>query len=265
MLEPGTKVRVKSKEEINKTLDGDSSCGSVFFNNSMYVFCGQILTLTTHFGNGAYAVKETFYNWRPEWFDIISEDTVESDIWSDDPKDVFLNLAMLHQIESGNPLDLFLLVEDLTTPAFSNKSGGGFNYANYPAEKWESGTHECKNPPDYKWLELKPTIVEKILKACIEQKTLNKLHAKPDNPESWFVWSDAKEGRSYWSNFNKTYKQSLQNSTNIIQNERNQIKLQRKKTSIRVGAVPEGHRVHGKGCKASVRCRHLSYSARVGY
>lgn len=263
MLESGTKVKVKSKEEINKTLDSDNTCNGVVFNHTMYAFCGQTLTLTAYFDNGAYSVKESFYNWRPEWFDVIEEP--DMDIWSDNPKDVFLNLAMLHQVRSGNPLDLFLLVEDLTTPAFSNRSSGGFNYADYPAEKWESGTHECDNPPNYKWLKLKPEIVEKIIRAACKQKRLFKLIEFHDDPCYWFTWSDTVEGSNYWGKFQQAYTSDSQTLTNTTQNERNQIKLQRKKTAIRVGTVPEGHRVHGKRCKTSIRIRHLSHSARVGY
>lgn len=262
MLETGTKVRVKSKEEINKTLNSDNTCHGVCFNTTMYVFCGQILTLTTYFDNGAYAVKESFYNWRPEWFDVIEEPAM--DIWSDDPKDVFLNLAMLHQVESGNSLNRSLLTENLTTTAFDPARYGGFNYGDYPAEKWEPGTHECKNPPNYKWLKLKPKIVEKIIGAACKQKCLHKLTKFHNTPDFWFLWSGTIEGTHYWSRFRNTYTSDSQTLTNKSQNERNQIKLQRKKTAIRVGTVPEGHRVHGKRRKTSIRIRHLSHSARTG-
>lgn len=266
MLEPETKVRVKSKEEINKTLDEDGCCHEVLFNHSMYEFCGQSLTLKAYLDNEAYAVKETFYNWRPEWFDIISEDTVESDIWSGTEKDIMLNLAMFHQVESGNALDLKLLrCNVLNTTAFPNKYYGGFNYRDYPDECWQCSDPKCNNPPKYKWLNLKSEIVEKIISAVFDQNSLHKLIDYPDEPMKWFMWGDTIEGSAYWSEFCKKYTLNTQTLTNITKNERNQIKLQRKKTSIRVGAVPEGCRVHGKGCKASVRCRHLSYSARVGY
>lgn len=266
MLEPGTKVRVKSKEEINKTLDWDNACGAVFFNDSMYAFCEQILTLTSRLSNGAYSTKETFYTWRPEWFDVISKNTVESDIWSGTKEDIMLNLAMHHQVESGNSLNRKLLEECIIkNDNFPVEYGGGFDYSTYPSENWESCHWWCENPPNYKWLNLKPEIVEKIILAASNQSSLYKLIDYPDNPTAWFMWVDTTEGSKYWSEFNKKYTLNTQTLTNITKNERNQIKLQRKKTSIRVGTVPEGCRVHGKGCKASVRCRHLSYSARVGY
>lgn len=266
MLEPGTKVRVKSKEEINKTLDGDSRCGGVFFNNSMHVFCGQILTLKAYLDNGVYAVKETFYNWRPEWFDVISEDTVESDIWSGTEEDIMLNLAMFHQVESGNALDLKLLrCSVLNTTGFPDKYHGGFNYCSYPDECWQYNYPKCNYPPKYKWLNLKPEFVERIILRATSEGLLYRLIEHPNNPVYWFTWSKTPEGSKYWNNFNKLYTQDSQTLTNITQNERNQIKLQRKKTSIRVGTVPEGCRVHGKRCKTSVRSRHLSYTARTGY
>lgn len=266
MLESGTKVRVKSKEEINKTLDEDGTCGTVFFNNNLNAFCGQILTLKAYLDNGAYSTKETFYNWRPEWFDVISEDTVESDIWSETEEDIMLNLAMFHQVESGNALDLKLLrCSVLNTTVFPDKYHGGFHYSDYPYECWQYNYPKCNYPPKYKWLNLKSEIVEKIISAMFDQNSLHKLIDYPDEPMKWFMWGDTIEGAAYWSEFYKKYTLNTQTLTNITKNERNQIKLQRKKTSIRVGTVPKGCRVHGKGCKASVRCRHLSYSARVGY
>lgn len=275
MLEPGTKVRVKSKEEINKTLNSDNACNGVIFNHVMYTFCGQTLTLTAYFDNGAYSVNESFYNWRPEWFDVISEDTVESDIWSGTEEDIMLNLAMLHQVESGNVLDLKLLrCSVLDTVGFPDQSHGGFNYSDYPDECWQYSYSKCNYPPDYRWLKLKPEIVEKIIKYTTKQYSSFKLLVDyPDSPSYWFSWHATPERSDYWKEFTFKYNQEITifdidlttSNLTINENERNQIKLQRKKTSIRVGTVPEGCRVHGKRCKTSVRSRHLSYTARIGY
>lgn len=267
MLDSGIKVRVKSKEEIIKTLDGDSKCGTVYFNDCMYAFCGQSLTLTAYFSNGAYSVKESCYNWRPEWFDVIKEPKYFSeDIWSGILEDKMLNLAMLHQVESGKDLNASILKESITGhDCFPNKSQGGFNYGDYSSEKWKPGRRWCENPPNYKWLNLKPEIVEKIISRAKSEDRLSKIIEYHDDPLMWFAWSDTIEGINYWSNFNRLFTSDSQTLTNTTKNERNKIKLQRKKTSIRVGTVPEGCRVHGKRCKASVRSRHLSYTARIGY
>lgn len=266
MLKIGTKVKVKSKEEIDKTLDGDSHCGTVYFDPNMYAFCGQSLTLTAYFDNGSYSTKETFYNWRPEWFDVVPEleSLFEDDIWSGTFEDKILNLAMLHQVESGNAVNLSLLkkyVEDHSY--FPSDEDDGFSYSDYPDEYWIFGKPECTNPPNYKWLNLKPGIVEKIIKEVVNQNAIDKLKQYPEDSNAWFLWISSNEGANFWSNFHKKYQSNTKQ--NLTQNERNQIKLQRKKTFIRVGTVPEGCRVHGKRCKASVRCRYLSYSARVGY
>lgn len=264
MLDSGTKVRVKSKEEIIKTLDGDSKCGTIYFNDCMYAFCGQSLTLTAYFDNGSYATKESFYNWRPEWFDVIKD--FEDSIWSGLLESRMLNLAMHHQVEAGNNLNLPLLRSCIVeNTAFPGKEAGGFNYDCYQSEKWKLNCWFCENPPDYKWLNLKTEIFEKIIRAANSAKRLSKIIEYHDDPLSWFTWSDTIEGINYWSNFKRLFTSDSQTLTNIIQNERNKIKLQRKKTSIRVGTVPEGCRVHGKRCKTSVRSRHLSYTARIGY
>lgn len=267
MLESGTKVKVKNKEEINKTLNGDSRCGTVHFNNCMYAFCGQSLTLTAYFSNGAYSVKESFYNWRPEWFDVIKEpEYFLEDIWSGSLEDQMLNLAMLHQVESGNYLNLPLLRSYIVkNTAFPGKEAGGFNYDCYQSEKWKLNCWWCESPPDYKWLNLKPEFVEKIILRAESEDKLHKLTEYPSNSLTWFTWSKTPEGIKYWKDFTELYIQNTQTLTNTTQNERNKIKLQRKKTSIRVGTVPEGCRVHGKRCKTSVRSRHLSYTARIGY
>lgn len=265
MLESGTKVRIKSREKINKTLNGNNICNGVVFNTTMYTFCEQILTITTHSSNGAYAVKESFYNWRPEWFDVIENyKDFEDGIWSESLEDQMLNLAMYHQVESGEDLNLSILVECIIADdCFPAKSQGGFDYGYYFSEKWKSGRWWCENPPDYKWLNLKPKLVEKIIKEAVRQKSVNKLNQYPEDPDVWFSWIISEDGINFWSNFHKKYQSNIKQT--LTQNERNQIKLQRKKTSIRVGTVPEGCRVHGKGCKTSVRCRHLSYTARTGY
>lgn len=267
MLESGTKVKVKSREEINKTLTKDWYCNGVFFQNAMYALCGQTLTLTAYFNNGAYSAKESFYNWRPEWFDVIETyENLQDDIWSGTFEDKMLNLAMFHQVESGNKLNLVALKEDFEHNwAFRSKDAGGFNYDDYAEDNWVFCEPRCKNPPDYKWLNLKPEFVEKIILRAKSENRLSKLIENPSNSLSWFTWKDAPEGTKYWSDFARLYTQDTQTLTNTIQNERNKIKLQRKKTSIRVGTVPEGCRVHGKRCKTSVRSRHLSYTARIGY
>ena len=265
MLDSGTKVRVKSREEINKTLTKDSDCNGVFFKDAMYAFCGQTLTLTAYFSNEAYSAKESFYNWRPEWFDVIETyDDLQADIWSGTLEDQMLNLAMLHQVESGKDLNVSILEESIAGyDCFPNKSQGGFNYGDYSSEKWKPGRRWCESPPDYKWLNLKPKIVEKIIKEAVRQKSVNKLNQYPEDPDVWFSWIISEDGINFWSNFHKKYQSNIKQT--LTQNERNQIKLQRKKASIRVGTVPEGCRVHGKRCKASVRSRHLSYTARIGY
>lgn len=267
MLETGTKVKVKSKEEINKTLTKGGDCNGVFFNTDMYAFCGQTLTLTVYFDNGAYAVKETLYNWRPEWFDVIETyEDLQDGIWSGTLEDKMLNLAMHHQVESGNELNRKLLEHAIRSyDCFPGKYANGFEYRDYQHEQWKFGTWKCENPPDYKWLNLKPEFVEKIILRAKSENQLYKLVENPSNSLSWFTWRKTPEGRKYWSDFARLYTQDTQTLTNITQNERNQIKLQRKKTSIRVGTVPEGCRVHGKRCKTSVRSRHLSYTARIGY
>lgn len=267
MLESGTKVRVKSKEEINKTLNSDNTCNGVVFDYTMYAFCGQTLILTAYFSNGAYSAKESFYNWRPEWFDVIENyKDFEDGIWSRTLEDQMLNLAMHHQVESGNNLDRELLESDSKDyQSFPDKEQGGFNYDDYSKEAWTYDTWQCLYPPDYKWLNLKPKFVEKIILRAKSENQLYKLIEDPNNPLSWFTWIKTPEGTKYWADFARLYTQNTQTLTNTTQNERNQIKLQRKKTSIRVGTVPEGCRVHGKRCKTSVRSRHLSYTARIGY
>ena len=267
MLESGTKVKIKSREEINKTLDGDNTCNGVIFNHDMYVLCGQTLTLTAYLANGAYFVKESFYSWRPEWFDVIETyEDLQDGIWSGTLEDKMLNLAMHHQVESGKDLNVSILEKRISmNTAFPAKWEGGFNYDDYSLEKWKPGHWWCESLPDYKWLNLKPKIVEKIILRAKSENQLYELIENPSNSLNWFTWKDAPEGSKYWRNFNKLYTQDVQTLTNTTQNDRNQIKLQRKKTSITVGTVPEGCRVHGKRCKTSVRSRRLSYTARIGY
>lgn len=273
MLSVGTKIRIKSYEEIKETLDADNKLESVYFVSEMKNSINKEAIILHTNSNNTYSIDMDCYHWRPEWFDVISEDIVESDIWSGTESDIMLNLAMFHQVESGNKLSLNILRSSILNDCgFPSQSFGGFNYDSYPDEYWLYSHPICTNPPNYKWLKLKPKIVEKIIKYVNkEHLSLKPLVNYQNSPSYWFSWDATPEGYAYWEEFALNYCQTTTISTteltNLIikENERNQIKLQRKKTSIRVGTVPEGCRVHGKGCKASVRCRHLSHSARVGY
>lgn len=78
----GDKVRVKSWEEIKKTLDGDRFYLNAYFSPSMEKLCGKTIILTRA-GNEDYDFSNDFgsgigtrWNWIEEWLEPIRSDFV---------------------------------------------------------------------------------------------------------------------------------------------------------------------------------------------
>lgn len=70
----GDRVRVKSWEEIEKTLDDYCECRGVYFNNEMEEFCGKIIELTESDPCYARAFKNSgrdSWEWVEEWLEPI--------------------------------------------------------------------------------------------------------------------------------------------------------------------------------------------------
>lgn len=74
----GDKVRVKSWEEIKKTLDGKQRQRKLFFNKDMKKFCGKIIKLgdSCQYYEHAFRGAEIGWSWAEEWLEPIKNDFV---------------------------------------------------------------------------------------------------------------------------------------------------------------------------------------------
>lgn len=252
MLEPGTIIKIKSATEINKTLNANKCCNKTIFTQDMYQYCGYTCRICRYNSNGTYNVKESGphnWNWRPEWFDVID---APDDFWNDGSKEQrSLCLALYRQALSGNMPYIEKL--DQGGPAFEIKMHGGFNYITFPEDDWNT-SKIAGNLPNWKWLDVKPRILERVLiilyNAHADFKTLER---NPNSPALWFDGFIApKSDTDFAADFINKY---LNKPTKTIEHEN---QLQRKKSDLVRGTVPEGNIICGRKRKASVSIGHLS-------
>lgn len=252
MLEPGTIIRIKSSVEIDKTLDTNKYCKEVLFTQDMYRYCDYTCSIRGYNSNGTYRVKEEgpgCWNWLPEWFDVVQK---PNDFWNDGSKEQrSLCLALYRQALSGNVPSIEKLGQD--SPTFEIRDKGGFNYICFPEDDWNT-SKIAGNLPNWKWLDVKPRILERALtilyNAHADFKTLER---NPNSPAFWFdVLMASKSDADFAADFISKY---LDKPIKTIEYEN---QLQRKKSDLVRGTVPEGNIVCGRKRKASVSIGHLS-------
>lgn len=280
-MKVGDKVKVKSWEEILKTLNSEYQCrnfyngsGSVYFNRegmSPYVnLTGTITGIDNSTGNVQIKFKEKdcFYWWHPSWLELISE---ELDIDKDcNPK--WLIFCMVFQYLSGNCPNPSIF-KYFSTPT---KKDGGFNFSEfrYDFVGLQKGSFLF---PDWPILNLSLgeayTILEHCYKYEISKKNLE-FFTKDVSSILYggFPWDDTPEGNNYWDHLSKYYQGSiskeelgtLKNITTQIKTENYENKLQRKKSIVIRGTVPEGSITCGRKRKTSIAVGYLSNSVCIG-
>lgn len=252
MLEPGTIIRIKSATEITKTLNANKCCKDVLFAPDMYRYCGYTCSIYKHNSNGIYLVNEegpNQWNWVPEWFDIVQK---PDDFWNNKSiEQRSLCLALYRQALSGNMPCIEKL--DRGGSAFKIKMHGGFNYISFPEDNW-GHNKIASNLPDWKWLNIKPKILERVLiilyNAHADFRTLER---NPNSPAFWFYdLVISKDNANFAADFISKY---LNKPIKTIEHEN---QLQRKKSDLVRGTVPEGNIICGRKRKASVGIGHLS-------
>lgn len=256
MSKPRTIIKIKSATEIDKTLNANKCCKEILFTQDMYRYCGYTCSIYKYNGNGTYLVNEegpNRWNWVPEWFDVID---TSNNFWNDGSKEQrSFCLALYRQALSGNVPYIEKLDQ---SGAFKTKKEGGFNYLDFKEDIWdEKIAHNC---PDWKWLNIKPRILERVLtilyNAHADFKTLE---INPNSPARWFdeITTDAENTRFITDFINKY----LNKPTKTIEHEN---QLQRKKSDLVRGTVPEGNIICGRKRKTSVAVGYLSNSVCIG-
>lgn len=278
-MKVGDKVKVKSREEILKTLNEDYRCthpnkdeSHISFNDLMFDYTNLIGTISK-IANTTGNVQIKFTNqtllwwWHSSWLELIPE---ESDYLNDGSiEQRSLCLALIRQVMSGNEPDVEYL-RCYSCQSFPSEIHKGFSYSHYPQDKWKTGTRIAENIPDWPCLNLKPEILEEAIKNCLSQRGLQWFVAYVEhNIDYWFVFDDTKKVY-FWYDVAKilstTHLETIKD-TNIEQpykTKENEIKFQRRKSTILRGTVPEGNQQSSGKCKATTRCGYLSYQVCSG-
>ena len=134
MLHPGTKVKVKSFMDIEKTLDKNNYCGDTWFAPPMKTFCEREFKIKAYSEEySTYILDDIPWNWREKWFDVINESTNYLNDGSIEQRS--LCLALVRQTMSGNTPDVDYL-RHYRNQAFPSEIHNGFSYTDYPQDKW---------------------------------------------------------------------------------------------------------------------------------
>lgn len=267
MLEPGTIIKIKSASQINRTLTEDNYCKGVFFDQSMYTYCGYTCSIVGHNGNGIYKVKEKgpgIWNWIPEWFKVIQ--TPDDFLNNGSIEQRSLCLALIRQTMSGNRPSLDILTNPKFT-GFPNQDRGGFDCIGFISDGWVENK-VANNIPDWPCLKLKPEILEKAIKNCLLQHDVNYFTSwVSKHVNAWFVFSRTDEGPEYW--FNVTNACSKSNTDKLVINtnktiENNENRFQKRKGTIVRGSIPKGSKIRSRKCQTSVTVGYLSNRKCIG-
>ena len=266
MLPIGTKVRIKSYEEIQKTLDKDDICDGLYFNPKMQDYCGTLCWILSQ-GSNYYKLGDIpDYYWSPQWLDVVKDTDYLNDGSIEQRS---LCLALIRQVMSGNKPDVECL-KRCNSVAFPIDAFGGFSYNNYPQDEWRIGTKIAENIPDWPCLKLKPEILEEAIKNCLLQYDLQYFKGcVTDIFKCWFRFNET-EKPDFWykvADTLNTIPSKTVKDTNIeqpIKKQKDEIKFQRRKSTILRGTVPEGSQQSSGKCKATTCSGYLGYQVCTG-
>ena len=277
-MKVGDKVKVKSWEEILKTLNGEYSCinfnkssGSIYFNRegmSPYInLTGTISYIEQSTGNIQIKFKERncLFWWHPSWLELIPE---ELDV-DKDCNSKWLIFCMIFQYLSGNCPNPSIF-KYLFTPTTED---GGFNFSRF---KYDFLNIQKGNVPFPDWpilnipLDEAYTILEHCYKYGKNKKDLEFFTLDVSSIIfSGFPWIDVPESNEYWNDRHVYYKgmtpkEELETVLTQIKTENYENKLQRKKSIVIRGTVPEGSITCGRKRKTSIAVGYLSNSVCIG-
>ena len=254
----GDEVTIKSWEEIKATLDdkNDYKKDSIAFTSSMYNDLGKTYKITNIITARKYP-RYLINNWGyvEDW---IKPKEVES-VFSE----MHLIFFMCLQFLSGNRPDKSIFKNRIPF-----KDEGGFNWVEFNEEL---SIPDITSPlPNWPILTLDIDFAELILTRIYEyplgQIDLD-VFTKPvnyiiDNID----WSNTPEGFDFWDAKWAYYNSNTDSKTLKQPNktENHEIKLQRKKSTVIKGTVPEGSITRGRKCKVTITVGYLSNSVCIG-
>lgn len=286
-MKVGDKVKVKSCEEILKTLNSDYCCINpdknghiVYFDKgSMFQYVnltGTISKIDDTTGNILinFIDSPCIWWWHPCWLDLIPEELIVDKYCSSK----WLIFCMIFQYLSGNCPNPSIFKYMSTPP----KKDGGFNFRDFKYD-FLNLQKEKALFPDWPILNLPLDEAYVILEHCYKYGTNKKdlgffTYKVSTIVFSGFPWNSTPEGEDYWNYQSKYYKGSISKEelkklltqTDIkyletqIKTENYENKLQRKKSIVIRGTVPEGSITCGRKRKTSIAVGYLSNSVCIG-
>lgn len=285
-MKVGDKVKVKSWEGILKTLDHSYNCINpskngklIYFDrDSMYQYTnltGIISNINNVTGNVQIKFsKDCSRYWHPCWFNLVSEElTVDKNCTSK-----WLIFCMIFQYLSGNRPNPSIF-KWFSIPMTED---GGFCFIDFEYDfiNIQKGNIPF---PDWPILNLPLDEAYVILEHCYTYELCKKdLEFFTDDISTiifgGFPWNNTPEGGNYWNYQSKYYEGSISKEelkklltqTDIkyletqIKTENHEIKLQRKKSIVIRGTVPEGSITRGRKRKVTITVGYLSNSVCIG-
>ena len=286
-MKVGDKVKVKSWEEILKTLNNRYCCINpskngceIYFNKDdmfQYVtLIGTIYAIDEVTGNVQIKSKDwnCLYWWHPSWLELIPE---ELDV-DKSCSSRWLIFCMIFQYLSGNCPNPSIF-KYFSIPTTEN---GGFDFSKF---KYDFiNLQKEKIPfPDWPILNLSLDEAYVILEHCYKYEKCKKnleFFTKDISTIIFkgFCWNRTPEGDEYWNNHFKYYKKSISREEleklltqqkpkiqiKLFKTEHYENKLQRKKSIVIRGTVPEGSVTCGRKRKTSIAVGYLSNSVCIG-
>ena len=278
-MKVGDKVKVKSFKEIKNSLNGYNECTIpckdgryIYFDPDMEKFCGmdgKIKAIDEVTGCIQIAFDNSLINWgwSPCWLIPVE---LSSDTENHNTK--WLIFCMIFQYLSGNCPNPNIF-KYFSTPT---KEQGGFNFSDFGYD-FLNIQKETVPFPDWPILNLPLDEAYVILEHCYKYGLFKKdleffTYEVSTIIFGGFCWNDTPEGDEYWNNRFAYYKgpvskeelDALKNITTQIKTKSYENKLQRKKSIVIRGTVPEGSITCGRKRKTSIAVGHLSNSVCIG-
>lgn len=286
-MKVGDKVKVKSWEKILKTLGDDYSCinpskngKAIYFDRSSmfnYVdLTGTVSKISDTTGNIQikFETKNCVWWWHPCWLDLIPEELIIDKNCSSK----WLIFCMIFQYLSGNCPNPSVF-KYFSTPT---KEQGGFNFKDFEYDFLNLQKGKILFP-DWPILNLPLDEAYIILEHCYkygaDKKTLGFFSFKISAIIfGGFCWNHTPEKEEYWNDHYIYYKgliskEELEKSSTqqkpktlikLFKPENYENKLQRKKSIVIRGTVPEGSITCGRKRKTSIAVGYLSNSVCIG-
>lgn len=254
----GDEVTIKSWEEIKETLDDSNNYkgDTISFVADMHKDLGKTYKIDK-IENG---LKHTRYQLNYWWY-------VEDWFKSKEVKSKFSNKHLIFymclQLLSGNRPN-YRIFKGLVP--FKNQ--GGFNWQEFSDKlSMDSVTQPCPNWPiltlDIDFAEL---VLIRIYEYPLDQISLEDFTKPVKYIIDHIKWTNTLEGYDFWNAKWEYYNSNTDSKTlkQSYKTENHEIKLQRKKSTIIRGTVPEGSITRGRKRKVTITVGHLSNSVCIG-